>query len=329
MFGNLCDVPGVLVGHAADPVGLTGCTAILFQIPAVAGVDVRGSSPGTRETDLLSPTGRVGETHGILLTGGSAFGLAAADGVVRFLQERGVGYDVRVARVPLVPAAVLFDLAVGDHKARPDAAMGYEAASAAASGDFPQGSVGAGTGATVGKVLGPERAMKGGVGSASVGLSGGLVVAALAAVNAFGDVRDPATGEIVAGPRLADGTLADSVEYLEEAARFMRWGESTTLAVVATNARLTKPQVTKVSQMAHDGLARAISPVHTSIDGDLVFAASVDGPADGYVPSNVRPGVAAAPDVVGAWGARVVERAVLRAVRSAKGIPGFPAVSEQ
>jgi L-aminopeptidase/D-esterase-like protein len=328
VFGNLCDVPGVLVGHAADPVGLTGCTAILFQIPAVAGVDVRGSSPGTRETDLLSPTGRVGETHGILLTGGSAFGLAAADGVVRFLQERGVGYDVRVARVPLVPAAVLFDLAVGDPKARPGPAMGYEAASSAASGEFPQGSVGAGTGATVGKVLGPGRAMKGGVGSASVGLSGGLVVAALAAVNAFGDVRDPSTGEIVAGPRLADGTLADSVEHLEEAARFMRWGENTTLAVVATNARLTKPQATKVSQMAHDGLARAISPVHTSMDGDLIFAASVGGPADGYVPSNVPPGVTAAPDVVGAWGARVVERAVLRAVRSATGLPGFPAVSE-
>lgn len=326
MFGNLCDVPGVLVGHAADPVGLTGCTAVLFQVPAVAGVDVRGSSPGTRETDLLSPTGRVGETHGLLLTGGSAFGLAAADGVVSFLQERGVGYDVRVARVPLVPAAVLFDLAVGDPKARPGAAMGYEAAAAAASGDFPQGSVGAGTGATVGKVLGPECAMKGGVGSASVGLSGGLVVAALAAVNAFGDVRDPTTGEMVAGPRLADGTLADSVEHLEEAARFMRWGENTTLAVVATNARLTKPQVTKISQMAHDGLARTVSPVHTSIDGDLVFAASVGGPADGT--AGVPPGVAAAPDVVGAWGARVVERAVLRAVRSAKGIPGFPAVSE-
>ena len=328
MFGNLCDVPGVLVGHAADGHGLTGCTAILFQVPAVAGVDVRGSSPGTRETDLLSPTGRVGETHGILLTGGSAFGLAAADGVVRFLQERGVGYDVRVARVPLVPAAVLFDLAVGDPKARPGPEMGYEAASSAASGEFLQGSVGAGTGATVGKVLGPERAMKGGVGSASVGLSGGLVVAALAAVNAFGDVRDPTTGKILAGPRLADGTLADSVEHLEEAARFMRWGENTTLAVVATNARLTKPQATKVSQMAHDGLARAISPVHTSMDGDLIFAASVGGPADGYVPSNVPPGVTAVPDVVGAWGARVVERAVLRAVRSASGIPGFPAVSE-
>ena len=329
MFGSLCDVPGVLVGHAGDKDGLTGCTAILFEIPAVAGVDVRGSSPGTRETDLLSPTGRVGETHGLLLTGGSAFGLAAADGVVDFLQERGVGYDVRVARVPLVPAAVLFDLAVGDPKARPDAAMGYEAAAAAASGDFPQGSVGAGTGATVGKVLGPERAMKGGVGSASVSLSEGLVVAALAAVNAFGDVRDPATGEIVAGPRLADCALADSVDHLEEAARFMRWGaENTTLAVVATNARLTKPQVTKVAQMAHDGLARTISPVHTSIDGDTIFAASVGGPTSGDVSSNVPPGVAAAPDVVGAWGARVVERAVLRAVRSARGIPGFPAVSE-
>ena len=329
MFGNLCDVPGVLVGHATDPVGLTGCTVVLFEVPAVAGVDVRGSSPGTRETDLLGPTGRVGETHAILLTGGSAFGLAAADGVVRFLHEMDVGYDVRVARVPLVPAAVLFDLAVGDHKARPDAQMGYEAAASAVSGAFEEGSVGAGTGATVGKVLGPERAMKGGVGSASVSLSGGLVVAALAAVNAFGDVRDPSTGEIVAGPRLADGTLADSLEYLEEAARHMRWGvENTTLAVVATNARLTKPQVTKIAQMAHDGLARTISPVHTSIDGDLVFAASVGGPADGGRPSSVPPGVAAAPDVVGAWGARVVERAVLRAVRSARGIPGLPGASE-
>ena len=327
MFGNLCDVPGVLVGHATDEEGRTGCTAVLFEVPAVAGVDVRGSSPGTRETDLLSPTGRVGETHGILLTGGSAFGLAAADGVVRFLEERGAGYDVRVARVPLVPAAVLFDLAVGDPKARPDRAMGYEAAAAARSGAFVEGSVGAGTGATVGKVLGPERAMKGGVGSASVRLSGGLVVGALAAVNAFGDVRDPLTGEIVAGPRLADGTLADSVEHLEEAARFMRWGaENTTLAVVATNARLAKPQVTKIAQMAHDGLARTVSPVHTSVDGDLVFAASVGGAADGT--AGVPPGVPAAPDVVGAWGARVVERAVLNAVRSARGIPGFPGASE-
>ena len=327
MFGNLCDVPGVLVGHATDRVGHTGCTAVLFEVPAVVGVDVRGSSPGTRETDLLNPMGRVVETHALLLVGGSAFGLSAADGVVRFLEERGVGYDVRVARVPLVPAAVLFDLAYGDPTARPDATMGYEAASAATSGAFEEGSVGAGTGATVGKVLGPERAMKGGVGSASVGLSGGLVIAALAAVNAFGDVRDPSTGEMVAGPRLADGKLADSVEHLEEAARHMRWGaENTTLAVVATNAQITRPQAAKVAQMAHDGLARTISPVHTSIDGDLVFAASVGGPPGET--TSVPPGVAAAPDVVGAWGARVVERAVLRAVRSARGIPDVPGASE-
>src|SRR5215210_3747523 len=183
VLGNLCDVPGVLVGHATDEVGRTGCTAVLFDAPAgaVVGVDVRGSSPGTRETDMLSPIGRVGEAHALLLTGGSAFGLGAADGVVRFLEEKGVGYDVRVARVPIVPAAVVFDLATGDPTARPDASMGYKAA-AATSGDFAQGSVGVGTGATVGKVLGPERAMKGGVGSASVNLPDGLVIAALAAV---------------------------------------------------------------------------------------------------------------------------------------------------
>jgi L-aminopeptidase/D-esterase-like protein len=334
LFGNLCDVPGVLVGHAADPVGLTGCTAILFDAPAgaVVGVDVRGSSPGTRETDLLDPIGRVEETHAILLTGGSAFGLGATDGVVRFLEEKGVGYEVRVARIPIVPAAVIFDLAVGDPTSRPDASMGYEAAAAAQSGDFAQGSVGVGTGATVGKVLGPERAMKGGLGSASMGLPGGLVVAALVVVNAFGDVRDPSTGEILAGPRRMDGTLADSVEHLMEAARHMRWGEgNTTLGIVATNARLSKPAATKVAQMAQDGLARTISPVHTSIDGDTVFAVSVGGLPTGETTGGSPEGpvaVEASPDVVGAWGARVVAEAIVRAVLSAKGTPGLPGASE-
>ena len=333
MLGNLCDVPGVLVGHATDEAGRTGCTAVLFDAPtgAVVGVDVRGSSPGTRETDMLSPIGRVGETHALLLTGGSAFGLAATDGVVRYLEEKGVGYDVRVVRVPIVPAAVIFDLATGDPTARPDASMGHKAAAAATSGKFAQGSVGVGTGATVGKVLGPERAMKGGVGSASVSLPDGLVVAALAAVNAFGDVRDPSTGGILAGPRLDDGTLADSVEHLAEAARFMRWGENTTLGVVATNAHLSKPAVTKVAQMAHDGVARTVSPVHTSIDGDAVFAASVGGPPEGEAaggPPEGPVGVAAAPDVVGAWGARVISEAVLRAVWAARGTPDLPSVSE-
>ncbi len=313
-------MPGVLVGHATDEKGLTGCTAVLFDAPAgaVVGVDVRGSSPGTRETDLLSPTGRIDHTHALLLTGGSAFGLGAANGVVSLLEERGVGYDARVARVPIVPAAVVFDLAVGDPSARPGPGMGYEAASSAASGPFEQGTVGAGTGTTVGKVLGLERAMKGGLGSVSVALPGGFVVAALAVVNAFGDVRDPSTGGIVAGPRLDDGTLADSVEHLAEAERFRRWGENTTLGIVATNARLSRPEATKVAEMAQDGLARTVSPVHTSLDGDAVFAASVGGQAR----------VVMAPDVVGAWAARVVAGAVLRAVREARGVPGVPAVSE-
>lgn len=328
----------MLVGHATDTVNLTGCTAVLFDVPAgaVVGVDVRGSSPGTRETDLLDPVGRVGETHALLLTGGSAFGLGAADGVVRFLEEKGIGYDVRVARIPIVPAAVIFDLAVGDSSARPDAGMGYKAAAAARSGNFEQGSVGAGTGATIGKVLGMERAMKGGLGSASVALPGGLVVAALVVVNAFGDVRDPSTGIILAGPRYEDGTLADSVEHLMEAAPFTRWGENTTLAVVATNACLSKPGVTKVAQMAHAGLSRTVYPVHTSVDGDTIFAASVVGgltdEAIGGIPDELpdvpEDVVAAAPDIVGAWGARVVAEAVVRAVLSAKGTPGLPDASE-
>ncbi len=317
MPDNLCDVPGVLVGHATDREGLTGCTAVLFESQggAVVGVDVRGSSPGTRETDRLGPIGAVRGTHGLLLTGGSAFGLAAADGVVRFLEEKGVGLDIGVARIPLVSAAVLFDLVVGDPAARPDAAMGYEAASSAKAADFEQGSVGAGTGASVGKVLGMDRAMKGGIGSASVGLEDGLVVAALAAVNAFGDVRDPETGGTLAGPRLEDGTPGDTAYLLPQAASRLRWGENTTLGVVATNARLSKPQAVKVAQMAHDGLARAVHPVHTTVDGDVVFAASTGD-------------VEVATDIVGVWGARVMQEAIVRAVRRSRGMGGLPAVGD-
>jgi L-aminopeptidase/D-esterase-like protein len=315
VFDNLCDVLGVLVGHASDPEGLTGCTAVLFEEPAVVGVDVRGSAPGTRETDRLSPTGTMRRTHALLLTGGSAFGLAAAEGVVSFLEENGIGLDVGVARIPLVSAAVLFDLVVGSPAVRPDHDMGYEAAASAKSGDFAQGSVGAGTGATVGKVLGLERAMKGGIGSASVVLDGGLVVGALAAVNAFRDIRDPNTGSVLAGPRLDDGTLGDTVELLPEAASRMWWGQNTTLGIVATNAGLSKSGATKVAHMAHDGLARVIHPVHTTLDGDVVFAASVGE-------------VEAATDVVGAWGARVMQEAILRGVRAAQGVAGIPSISE-
>jgi len=317
MPDNICDVPGVFVGHATDSDRTTGCTAVLFENPegAIVGVDVRGSSPGTRETDRLGPIGAVRGTHALLLTGGSTFGLAAADGVVRFLEEKGIGLDVGVARIPLVSAAVLFDVVIGDPAVRPDAEMGYRAASAATSGDFAQGSVGAGAGATVGKVLGLDRAMKGGVGSASVHLDGGLVVGALAAVNAFGEVRDPWTRKVIAGPRLEDGTLGDTVELLPEAAERLRWGESTTLGIVATNARLTKPQANKVAQMGHDGLARAIYPVHTTVDGDIVFAAGTGE-------------VEAAPDIVGAWGARVIEEAIVRAMLAAEGSNGIPAARD-
>jgi L-aminopeptidase/D-esterase-like protein len=317
MPDNLCDVPGVLVGHATDEHVTTGCTAVLFENPegAIVGVDVRGSSPGTRETDRLGPIGAVRGTHALLLTGGSAFGLAAADGVVRFLEEKGVGLDVGVARIPLVSAAVLFDVVFGDPAVRPDAAMGYRAASSATSGDFAQGSVGAGAGATVGKVLGLDRAMKGGVGSASVHLGDGLVVGALAAATAFGDNRDPWTRKAIAGPRLEDGTLGDTVELLSEVADRLRWVDNTTLGIVATNARLTRPQANKVAQMAHDGLARAIYPVHTTVDGDIVFAAGT-GEID------------AAPDIVGAWGARVMEDAIVRAVLAAEGSNGIPAASD-
>lgn len=316
-FDNVCDVPGVLVGHATDAEGLTGCTAILFdgEAGATVGVDIRGSSPGTRETARLAPTASIRRTHAVLLTGGSAFGLAAADGVVGFLEEKGVGLDTGVARIPLVSAVVLFDLTLGSSGARPGPEMGYAAAEAAANGPFEQGNAGAGTGATVGKVLGPERAMKGGVGSASFYLDGGLVVGAIAAVNAFGDVKDPETGGTLAGPRLADGSVGDTVSLLPEAASRLRWGENTTLCLVATNARLTKVQTTKVAQMAHDGLARVISPVHTTVDGDAIFAASIGE-------------VEAAPDVVGAWGAEAVSEAVLRAVRRAETIAGIPGLAD-
>ena len=317
MYGNLCDVPGVLVGHATDLQALTGCTVVLFEDPegATVGVDVRGSSPGTRETDRLGPHGTVRKTHALVLTGGSAFGLAAAEGVVSYLEESGIGLDIGVTRIPLVSAAVLFDLLAGDPMVRPDHRMGFEAAASAMSGDFAQGSVGAGTGATVGKVLGMERAMKGGIGSVSMRLDGGLVVAALAAVNAFGDVRDPKTGRVIAGPRQDDGSLGETVELLPDAATRLRWAENTTLGIVATNAHLTKSGANKVAQMAHDGLARAIEPVHTTIDGDVAFALSV-----GNVDAEI--------DVVGAWGARAMQEAVLRAVRTAESVPGIPSLSE-
>jgi L-aminopeptidase/D-esterase-like protein len=296
---------------------------------AVAGVDVRGFAPGTRETVLLDPVCMVDRVHAILLSGGSAFGLAAADGVMRWLEERGRGFDTGVARVPIVPAAILFDLGIGRTDVRPDAAAGYAACANASSDPVVQGSIGAGTGATVGKLAGLKGAMKGGIGSASRrvsrsdsrsdsrSLGSDIVVAALVAVNAVGDIIDT-QGRIIAGARRPDGTFADAMtlitERLETSFADMT-ANNTTLAVVATNAQLSKAGATQVARMAHDGLARAIRPIHTSFDGDAVFALST-----GEVPAQ--------PGLIGAVAADVLAEAVINAVRTARGLHGVPGIGE-
>jgi L-aminopeptidase/D-esterase-like protein len=314
--GTITDVPGIRVGHATDLEGLTGCTVLLCEKGAVAGVDQRGGAPGTRETDLLRPMHRVQKVHAVLLAGGSAFGLAAADGVMRYLEERGIGFDTRVVRVPIVPAAILFDLDVGDPQTRPDAAMGYAACQAATDDPVDEGNVGAGAGATVGKVLGSGRAMKSGLGSAAVSLGGGLAVGALVAVNPLGDVLDPQTGAILAGARkLRSDEMADTLKVMKSmlgkiVARLIP--SNTLIGVVATNARLTKEGANKVAQMAQDGVARAVRPAHTMFDGDTLFALST-----GRKRADVN--------LIGAYAAEVVAEAVVRAVKAAEGVGGLPA----
>ena len=316
---GLTAVGGLKVGHQTLAARPTGCTVVLTEGGAVAGVDVRGAAPGTRETDLLNPLNLVEQVHAIVLSGGSAFGLDAASGVMRYLEERKIGFSTSYGVVPIVPAAILFDLGVGDPKVRPGADCGYAAASAASAGPVEEGTVGAGAGATIGKMLGMERAMKGGIGTAAITLPDGLTVAALVAVNAYGDVIDPATGRVVAGVRTEDGRgLADARVLLRTGAAQKRpIGESSTIGVVATNAKLTKTQATKVAQMAHDGLARSITPVHSLADGDTLFALATGT-------------LAGEADVsrVGALAAEAVADAVLRAVRAAKGLPGLPAVRD-
>lgn len=318
---GLTAVDGIRVGHVTLDQRPTGCTVVLIASGATAGVDVRGSAPGTRETDLLNPINLVQQVHAIVLSGGSAFGLDTATGVMRYLEERGVGFDVRVAKVPIVPAAILFDLAVGGKPGvRPDADCGYRAAAAATTGVIAEGTVGAGAGATVGKFGGQGRAMKGGLGTASITLPSGLTVAALVAVNASGDIVDPSTGRIVAGVRTENGTaLADARTLLRSGAyERPRPGENTTIGVVATNAVLTKVQATKVAQMAHDGYARAIVPSHTMGDGDTIFA----------IATGRRTGDADV-SLIGALAADVMSDAILRAVREATGVlPDYPAVRD-
>ena len=280
---------------------------------------MRGAAPGTRETALLDPVNTVQEVHAVVLAGGSAFGLAAADGVMRYLSERNVGFETGAARVPIVPAAILYDLGIGDPAIRPTADCGYRAAAAARSDAVEEGSVGAGTGATVGKLGGPGRAMKGGIGTALVTLPGGVQVAALMAVNAVGDVHDPETGVLIAGVRTANGEeLAGAREILRRPPPpAARDGANTTIGVVATNAALTQAQLGIVARMAHDGLARAVRPAHTPADGDTIFALST-GRREGPV-SLLQ---------IGALAAEVTAEAIVRAVREADGIPGYPAVRD-
>ena len=305
----ITDVRGIEVGQAQDEDALTGCTVILCRSGAVAGVDVRGSAPGTRETDLLDPVNLVEKVHAVVLTGGSAYGLDAASGVMRYLEEQDIGYDLGTVKVPIVPAAVLYDLGLGRADVRPDAAMGYRATASASSEAPEEGNVGAGTGASVGKMRGMEFAMKAGIGTSSMNL-GELIIGAIVAVNAIGDVVDPSNGVKIAG--LRSGT---TLEWMKNNRTDSAVQSNTTLGVVATNAKLTKAQATKVAQMAQDGLAQAIRPAHTMFDGDAIFTLATSA-------------VDADTSMVGAFAAEVMAQAIVRAVRMAKSAGGLPGLSQ-
>lgn len=324
----ITQVPGIKVGHATNLEALTGCTVILCPDGAVGGIDQRGGAPGTRETDLLHPLHMVEKIHAILLSGGSAFGLDAASGVMKYLEEKAIGFNTGVARVPIVPAAILFDLGIGDPTIRPDANMGYEACENASTNPPAEGNVGAGTGCTVGKILGPGQSMKSGIGTASMEIGAGIILGAIVAVNSFGDVIDPKSGNIIAGARAAKVGpvhLGSSV-YFADTLTIMRTlvGRSalnfasrsnTVIGVVATNARLDKSQTNKVAQMAHNGLARTIQPAHTMFDGDTIFALST-----GRKKADVN--------IVGAYASELMAEAVLRAVMASQSASGLPAARD-
>jgi L-aminopeptidase/D-esterase-like protein len=320
MHNAITDVDGIRVGHDTDAENATGCTVILCPpAGAIAGVDARGPAPATRETDLLRPAHLVERAHAILLTGGSAFGLEAAAGVMKYLEEQKIGFDTRVARVPIVPAAAIFDLAIGSASVRPNADAGYRAARAASADVAAEGNVGAGTGATVGKLLGLPRATKAGLGSASQTIGKGIVVGALVVVNAFGDVVDPRTGEILAGTRkpIGKGFLDTASALKGDLAQTVLGFTNTTIGVVATNAALTKEQVNLVAMMAHDGYARAIRPAHTLLDGDVIFALST-GKARGDAESTFSV------SAIGHAAAEAIATAIVRAVNAAESSHGVP-----
>lgn len=312
---GLTDIQGIRVGHATDLEGITGCTAILCDGGAVAGYDIRGGATGTQEVDVMSPLHIAPRVHAVVLSGGSAFGLEAASGVRKFLEQQGVGFETAAGRVPIVPSAILYDLAIGKANARPTREMGEAAAAAAADSAVPEGCVGAGTGATLGKIYGMKHAMKSGIGSFTVDLNSQVRVSALVAANPLGDVIDPSTGTIVAGARKAP----DSREYAGSAAALKKGAaggltSNTTLVVVATNAQLTKTDATRLAQLAQLGVARTVSPVWTSMDGDIAIALSV-----GQWKARV--------DGLGVAAAEAVSQAILRAVRAAKTLGGVPALS--
>ena len=309
--GAITDVAGIEVGHFSDSRRATGCSVVIARAGAVAGVDVRGAAPGTRETDLLAPGNLVQQVHAITLAGGSAWGLDAASGVMRWLEEKDIGLSTGYALVPIVPAAVIFDLGVGDARIRPDAQAGYLACQAASTRAPAQGNVGAGAGALVGKLFGLERAMKGGVGTASL-TAGGVTVGALVVCNAVGDVFDPATGQLVAGARTPDGAHllgARDAMLAGQLPQHLLAGTHTTIGVVATDAVLSKPQAQRLAQAAHDGLARTINPVHSMFDGDTLFALGTG--------TNSKP---FSHLLLATMAAEVTARAVLNAVWAARGL---------
>ena len=324
-FGAITDVPGITVGHAGDLKALTGCTVVLCAKGAVGAVDIRGAATGTREIDALSPHHLVEAIHAVLLTGGSAFGLDAAGGVMTFLEERGKGFDVGKTTVPIVPAAVIYDLGLGDFRVRPDLAMGYRAC-LNASTQVSEGSVGVGTGATVGKLFGMDRAMKGGVGTSSLRGPHGLVVGTLVVVNAFGDVIDPDSHKILAGARASKSgkRFTDSTAWIKRGVMRRRFGTSdlsrasrfnTTLGIIATNARLSKKDAYHVARIAHSGLSKVISPFHTTFDGNLLFVLSLGGKRADI-------------NTVGLLGETALMESALRAITKADGFGILPAYKD-
>ena len=317
---GITQVPGIRVGHFTLPGGLTGCTVLLADGEgAVGGIAQRGGAPGTRETDLLDPLNLVERVNAVVLSGGSAFGLDAAQGVTKFLEEKNIGFKTTAGVVPIVPAAILFDLGFAGNKVRPTADCGYKAAAAATGQSIAEGNVGAGAGATVGKIGGGRMPMKAGIGSAAIALPNGLIVGAIVAVNAVGDVIDPATGAVVAGARDSNGKIADARRVLRAGSPTTtpRPGENTTIGIVATNARLTKAQASRMALMADDGLARALFPSHTLGDGDTVFALATGGWTGTADISNV-----------GALAADVMAEAIVRAAVMARSAGGLPSATD-